>query len=349
MTTHRFKLGLAIRQRVGTITAGAIFAFLYLAYHVHHPNGFTAQVVGQNANESVALVLAAMAQTVPVLIGGIDLSVGAVMTMTNCLASHVLSGNAQEVSLGLAACILVSTAFGVMNGVIVVYGRIQPIIATLATSAIALGLALLLRPFPGGEINETLSLLLTGSLLDSLVESGLVSQGVTDNLSVLGNLPTPMLLVFAAGALWNPFQRTVTGRSIVAVGSSETAAFMSGLPVPRAKIAAFAVSGMLAGCAGVFLAMQTLSGNADLPQAGTYTLASIAAVVIGGAALTGGVGGMLGSVFGALILRVIAFNFRIFEIEPLIQPLVEGTILLAAISVSATRLLRVKNRLDLYR
>jgi ribose transport system permease protein len=99
----------------------------------------------------------------------------------------------------------------------------------------------------------------------------------------------------------------------------------------------------------LFLAIQTSSGNADIPQAGAYTLNSIASVVIGGTSLLGGSGGAVGSIFGAMILRVISFFFRIFDIAPLLQPLFEGLILLAAVSVGAVRVLRVKNTLELFR
>ena len=94
---------------------------------------------------------------------------------------------------------------------------------------------------------------------------------------------------------------------------------------------------------------QTGSGNADIPQAGAYTLNSIAAVVLGGISLLGGVGTVIGALIGALILRAISFYFRILSIDPLLQPLVEGVVLLAAVSLGAIRTLRVKNRLELFR
>src|SRR6476646_11349396 len=124
---------------------------------------------------------------------------------------------------------------------------------------------------------------------------------------------------------------------------------MSGLNINRAKIAAFTLEGFFAACGGLFLAIQTSSGNADIPQAGAYTLNSIAAVVIGGTSLFGGNGGAMGSVFGALILRVISYFFRIFDIAPLLQPLFEGIILLAAVSIGSLYVLRVKNTLELFR
>ena len=124
---------------------------------------------------------------------------------------------------------------------------------------------------------------------------------------------------------------------------------MSGLAIDRAKLAAFTLGGFFAGIGGLYLALQTSSGNADIPQAGAYTLNSIAAVVIGGTSLLGGVGTAIGSIFGALVLRTISFNFRIFEIDPLLQPLFEGVVLLAAVSLGALRVLRVKNTLELFR
>jgi len=149
--------------------------------------------------------------------------------------------------------------------------------------------------------------------------------------------------------VWVPFRRSLTGRTVYAIGSAEGAAYMSGLPVARAKIIAFTLAGFFAGCGGLFLAIQTASGNADINQAGAYTLNSIAAVVIGGTSLMGGIGGAVGSMIGALVLKVISFYFRILSIDPLLQSLVEGIVLLSAVSLGALRTMRVKNRLDLFR
>ena len=124
---------------------------------------------------------------------------------------------------------------------------------------------------------------------------------------------------------------------------------MSGVRVDRVKIAAFSMAGLFAGMAGVYLTLQTSSGNADVPQAAAYTLNSIAAVVIGGTSLLGGVGGCIGSIFGALVVRSISFNFRIFNVDPLLQPLIQGCVLLAAVSIGAARVFRVKNKLELFR
>ena len=336
-----------LRNR-GFTGALVLFTVLFLGYQVMHPRGFSTAVMIQNANESVAIAFVAMAQTIPVLMGGLDLSVGAVMTLTNCIASVVVTGTPVQIVLGMVLTLACGTAFGLMNGLIVVYGRIQPIIATLATGAIALGLALAIRPSPGGDIDADLNWALTNSVWDLVDTFG----GDPDTwwIAPFANVPVPWLILILLGVcVWVPFKRTVTGRTIYSVGSSESAAFMSGLPVARAKIAAFTLAGFFASCGGLYLAIQTSSGNADVSQAGAYTLNSIAAVVLGGTSLLGGIGGAFASIVGALILRTISFYFRILSIDPLLQPLIEGMVLLLAVSLGALRTFRVKNKLELFR
>lgn len=343
-------MGRLIAQNRGF--AGALFLFvaLFLIYNILHPRGFSSAVFVQNANESVAIAFVAMAQTVPVLMRGLDLSVGAVMTLTACVASYLLSGSGLEITFGIFATLFVGTAFGLMNGLIVVYGRLQPIIATLATGAIAIGLALLLRPQPGGDVDGDLGWAVTNTLWDFADTYGIADGGEAWWLKPFADIPVPLILLVAVALLvWLPFKRTVTGRTIYAIGSAEGAAYVSGLPINRAKLAAFTLAGFFSACAGLYLALQTSTGNADTVQAGAYTLNSIAAVVLGGTALAGGIGGAIASIIGALILRVISFYFRILDIEPLLQPLIEGLVLLVAVSAGAWRTFSVKNRLELFR
>ena len=376
-TWPRRRLGgdllIRLRQNIGVVTAIGLFCVIYLFYHFAHPKGFSSAVFVQNADEVFTLAMVAMAQTLPVLAAGLDLSVGAVMTMVGCLASYLMSGAAQGtpiefsfggtshvlavlpggvigIIIGVIICFVAGTLAGFVNGCVVVYGRIQPIIATLATGAIYIGIALFLRPTPGGKIDDDLNWALTNSLQDFASTVHIFDDGNAPWFAPLGAIPVPfILIVVIALVVWVPFRRSVTGRSVYAIGSAEGAAYMSGLRIDRAKLAAFTLAGFFAGCGGLFLAIQTSSGNADIPQAGAYTLNSIAAVVIGGTSLLGGTGGAIGSIFGALILRVISFFFRIFDIAPLLQPLFEGIILLAAVSIGALRVLRVKNTLELFR
>lgn len=341
---------IALFKNAAFITVIAVFIAFYVFYNLNHPRGFSTAVYIQNSNEVFALAMVAMAQTIPVLMGGLDLSVGAIMTLVNCLASHLLNGSVWQVAFGMIISLLAGAACGFINGCVVVYGRIQPIIATLATGAIFMGIALILRPTPGGNVDGDLAWVLTNDLFEIAATYGFAEGGEASWFAPIAWIPVPLiLLVLAAVLVWLPFARSVTGRSVYAVGSAEGAAYMSGLSVNRAKIAAFTLGGFFAGLGGLYLTLQTSSGNADIPQAGAYTLNSIAAVVIGGTSLLGGVGSAIGSIFGALVLRTISFNFRIFEIDPLLQPLFEGVVLLAAVSLGAIAVIRVKNTLELFR
>ena len=347
---RRGSIGPRLQQQAGILGALTLFVLLYLFYQANHPRGFTGQVLIQNANEAFALALVAMAQTVPVLMSGLDLSVGAVMTLVGCIASHLVNGSPGEIAWGIAACIAAGSACGFVNGCVVVYGRIQPIIATLATSAIYMGLALILRPTPGGKVHEELSWAVTNDVREFAATFALFDNGEAPWLQPFAWIPVPLiLLALIILVVWVPFTRSVTGRTIYAIGSSEGAAYMSGLPINRAKLAAFTLAGLFAGLGGLFLALQTSSGNADIPQAAAYTLNSIAAVVIGGTSLLGGTGSAIGSMIGAMVLRTISFNFRIFDVAPLLQPLFEGFVLLAAVSLGGLKLLRLKNKLEVYR
>src|SRR5215213_4332967 len=272
--------GLRIRQRLDLLAAVALFAALYLVYQLNHPKGFTSQIFIQNANEAFALALVAMAQTVPVLMAGLDLSVGAVMTLVGCIASHLVDGSPAEIALGIAACIAAGAACGFVNGCVVVYGRIQPIIATLATSAIYMGLALILRPTPGGKVQEDLSWAVTSDVREFAATFGLFDDGEAAWLQPFAWIPVPLvLLALVILLVWMPFTRSVTGRTVYAVGSSESAAYMSGLPVNRAKLAAFTLAGLFAGLGGLFLALQTSSGNADRSEEHPSELQSLTNLV----------------------------------------------------------------------
>ena len=260
------------RGKAGLFAAIALFVAFYVFYNFAHPKGFSSQVFVQNANEMFALGMLAMAQTVPVLLGGLDLSVGAVMTLVDCLASHLLEGSPIQIAAGIGLCLAAGAGMGFLNGVVVVYGRIQPIIATLATSAIAIGLALFLRPKPGGKVNEDLSWALTNSLGDFAETLDILDGGKAGWFRPFAPIPVAfVLMALVALLVWLPFSRTIIGRTVYSVGSAEGAAYMSGLPVTRAKLAAFTLSGLFAAFGGLFLAIQTSSGNADIPQAGSYT------------------------------------------------------------------------------
>lgn len=321
--------GYRVREQKGTLLAFLVFVLMFAIYAGNHPAGFTANVVTTAANKGVLLALVAMAQTVVVLTSGIDLSVGMVFVLTNCLASSLVVGSPAATASGVAVVLLVGLLCGMMNGLIVIYGRLQPIVATIATGAIYFGIALALRPVPGGDVNSDLADSLTSQLP--------------------GGIPASLLaLLVVVLSIWVPFRRSEIGRAVYAVGSSELAAYMSGVPVRRAKFVAYCLSGLLSAMGGLFLTFLTYSGEASAANGNTYTLYSIAAVVLGGVSLFGGSGSAIGAIFGALMFRTIGDLLFVFDLDPLWQPLFQGVILLTAVSLGSIRLFQIRNRLDLF-
>ena len=311
----------------GTLMAFAIFVVMFAIYVTNHPVGLTANVVQTAANKGVLLAFVAMAQALVVITAGIDLSVGMTFILTNCLASWIAVGTPVETALGVVGVLAVGALCGAINGAIVIYGRLQPIVTTIATGAVYYGIALAIRPFPGGSVNADLADALTGK--------------------VFGVVPASLVTLLAVVlVVWVPFSRSTTGRAAYATGSSEVAAYMSGVPIRRAKFMAYTLSGLLAGIGGLFLTFFTYTGEAAYASGSAYTLFSIAATVLGGVSLYGGTGSAIGAIFGALAFRTIGDLLFVFDFDPLWQPLFQGVVLLFAVSLGAFALFRVRNRLD---
>ncbi len=303
-----------------------VLAVLLTLYLGTHPTGANTYVITIWANQCLILALAAIAQFFAVIVRGIDLSVGAMMALTNCVASYLVIGSGFDMALGVVAVLAVGVACGLFNGALVVFGRIQPIVATLATASLFVGIALLLRPTPGGRIDFDLADAFT--------------------LDVLG-IPTALIIAAAViGLFWVPLRRTGLGLGLYAVGSSEQAAFQSGMPVPVIRLASFAMGGLFAGLAGLYFSFVTTTGDAGIGP--NYTLNSIAAVVLGGVALRGGVGTLTGAMAGAFILTTIGSLMFFSGLPPLAQPFIEGLILAGAIAIGGAGVLRVKNRLEVF-
>jgi ribose transport system permease protein len=325
MSDWRFR----ISHNAGVLTAVGLFVVMFATYIANYGGGLTPAVATTAANKAVLLALVAMAQTLPVLTRGLDLSVGMVFVMANCVASAIVVGTVGQGLLGIVAVLAVGALAGFINGAIVVWGRLQPIITTLATGAVYYGVALFIRPDPGGDVQSDIADFVTGQLF--------------------GVFPTALVVLLAIVVLiWMPYRRSVLGRAAYAVGSNEQAAYMSGVPVEKAKLLAYTLAGLLAAIGGLMLTFNTYSGEASAPIAGTYTLNSIAAVVIGGTSLFGGWGSAIGSIFGAFVLRTIGDLLFVFDLPPLWQPLFQGVVLLVAVSFGALRILRIRNRLELF-
>jgi ribose transport system permease protein len=262
------------------------------------------------------LGLVALGMTFVILTGGIDLSVGSLLAVAGVIAAK-LAG--QGIFVALAAAVAVTALLGLVNGVVIAKARIQPFIVTLAMMIAARGLALIA----------------TG---EESVSVGRLSQGFTGlgrgklDLGLFA-VPVPVLVLIAAYIVgWLVLSHTRFGRHVYSIGDNEEAARLMGLNVGRVTMSVYALSGALAGLAGVILASRLGAGQ---PVAGQGSeLEAIAAVVVGGTLLTGGQGSVVFTLVGVLLLGVI---FNIFNLEGSISPwwqqVLRGLILLAVVIV----------------
>ncbi len=255
---------------------------LVLLYASRQDGVLTSSQLSLTTAGTMTLILVAAGQTIVVLSGGFDLSVGGVVSLTTVVAATRFPEHGAGVLGWIVLVCVGGLALGALNGLIVTRLRMDPFIVTLATWSIWSGLSSLLLAIDGGTIPEAITSFGNGSL---------IGLGAAVWLAV----------VLLIGWAW--FTRTRTGIEISSVGSSPTAAYLSGVNVRRRLVTAYALSGLFAVLAGLFLTTQTATGS---PSGGDeFILTSVAAVVIGGTALSGGRATMAGTIAAALILTLI--------------------------------------------
>ena len=224
---------------------------------------------------ALPLALAAAAQAVVVIAGGIDLSIGSMIAVANVLAARSMEHASFEQSLLLAvAVVLAGAAMGAVNGLIVVFSRVPDVVATLTSGFIWGGVALLILEKPGGGAPPEFLNLGAGTTFSTWLPNGLI------------------LLAVSVAVIWTPLSRSKLGLELCAIGSDRNAAFRSGVGVRRARFASYIFSGVFSAVGGLALTMTTGIGA---PLAGVYyTLSGLAAIVVGGVSLAGGRGGLVG-------------------------------------------------------
>jgi ribose transport system permease protein len=295
---------------------------------------------GWGASQFVILAIAALpyayataAQTMAVLIGGIDLSVAAMMTLTSVAAAVLMEGQAEEFGLvAVVAILLTGLLLGTVNGLAVVLTRVPDIVVTLSFFFIWEGAALLILDAPGGSAARWLRDLIIGPLGGLVVIPDEASQWLPKAF---------LLLVVSLGAVWIPLRRSRLGLWMYAVGSDRLAAFRSGVPVDRTRVAAYALCGLFAAMGGLILTMNTGVGT---PIQGPYLMASVAAVVLGGVSLAGGRGGLVGPIIAVFILRLARQDLTLMSIDPNVAQVVEGLIMVSVVLVGALVALRSRRR-----
>jgi len=283
------------------------FAAMYWIRQGRLPGNFE---LTSTVNNTMPLALATLGQTVVVLTRGIDLSVGGIVDLANALAAIWLTGSVLHMIVISIMIVLIGAVAGLINGLLIGLGRLQPIVVTLATLSIFQGLAIRALPQPGGA----------------------VPTGYTDFL-VNTNAPTGLIFLVLAVLGWMSLRRSRLGVGLFAIGNDEPSAIALGIDAVRTKIAAYAIGGALYGVAGLFLAANATAGDATTGD--SYTLTSIVAVVLGGVNLFGGRGSAAGAICGAFITTMIVNILFFAQINPLYQSFYEGLFLIIAVVVGA--------------
>lgn len=267
---------------------------------------------------STEIGLISLGMTLVILTAGIDLSVGSILGLCAILLGFTFSLGL-NIWLALALTLLAGALLGLFNGLIITRVGIPPLIVTLATLAIYRGLAL--------GISQARSF---GSYPESFLALG---------RAYLGPVPVQaLILVGAALCVWFLLARTTFGRTVYAIGNNVTAARFSGVPVGRVLLGVYTLSGLLAGLAGAIFVSRISSARADAGVG--YELDAITAVILGGTAITGGAGGIGGTVLGLLLVAVVRNGLTLAFIPTEIQNIVVGAILLFAVLVGQLARLR---------
>jgi len=291
------------------------FIFLTLLMIVTTDTFLTPENLTNVARQVSINAVIAIGMTMVILTGGIDLSVGAVMSLSGTIsAGMMLSG--LPIIVAVLGGLLVGLFFGILNGILVAYGRLPAIIVTLAMMEIPRGIGL-------------------------LYTNGYPLSGLPDSFAILGRgavfgIQTPILvmIVMYIGAFFL-LNRFPFGRYVYALGGNEEAARLSGIKVRAYKLYVFGLSGLTAAISGIVLTSRLMSGQ---PNAGIgFELDAIAAVVLGGTDINGGKGHILGTLIGALMLGVLNNGLNLIGVSPYMQKVLKGVVILIAIYLSSER------------
>jgi ribose transport system permease protein len=273
---------------------------------------FAQETLNSNMRVFLPIILLSVGQAIVIIGGGIDISVGAIVSIVNTiLATRVgLDGSPEKMWQFVLVSLLAGLLAGALNGFFIAYLRLQPIITTYATSFLYAGFALYILPNPGGGIPAGIAALYRDT-------------------KPLG-LPLAFFVIAIILLVWMYVSSTRFGKYLFAVGGKADAAYETAVPVTLIQFSTYVVSGFMAALSGIAITMLSGSGNADIGA--SMTLNSITAVVIGGNAMSGGVGGVAGPVLGAVTLGVIQNIISFAHINTWWETLVKATIIVLALA-----------------
>lgn len=279
------------------------------------PHFLTTENLLSIALQTAIIAIIALGQIYVIISGGIDLSVGSIVALSGVVTAQLLVAGVPPF-IAIIVGVLAGTLLGFINGFIISKGNLPPFIVTLGMMGVARGLSLVLT-------------------------DGIPISGLPESFTVLGNgtilgIPIPVIfLIFAAIIAAFILSKTIFGRYVYSIGSNEEAARLSGINVNTNKMMIYAICGLMSGLAGVLMTARLVSAQ---PSAGMgYELDAIAAVVIGGASLIGGVGTIGGTIIGAFIMGVLRNGLNLLNVSPFWQQIAIGVIIVLAVYVDQVR------------
>lgn len=301
-----------VRNRHGWIAAVALLLIVMLcwqAFQLPRYGGFQIRTITAG---SLSLALLAMAQAVVVLSGGINMAVGALMVFVNCLSARLMQDQSTLMCVVIAVfAIVVSMLVSTLMGWIITVSGVPDIVITLALSFTLGGAALLILRGPGGGTDPTFATAIVGGFSNPI--------------------PSILWLLGAFLLIWVPFSRSRWGLAVYSIGGNRQASFLAGVNVARTRMIAYALSGVFAGMAGIVTTAFTASGEPRASIGLAALLNSVAAVVLGGVALAGGRGGLLGPILAAFVLTLIPPIMLGLGFDPNFAEVARGAIIIAVV------------------
>jgi ribose transport system permease protein len=279
------------------------------------PNFATAANADAILRQAAVLGVVALGQTFVVLTGGIDLSVGMLMGLVTVLANGIMAGDPGLMVPVLLVALVCGLLTGLANGLGITLARVDPLIVTLAMLSVLQGAIFLYTDRTVGSAPAAFRELAYGSI---------------------GPVPMPALVLgLLAVACWVVLTRTPFGRYVYALGSDPLNARRAGIPVDRVRLAAYVMCGLLAAVAGLLLAARLGSGFTGAGAG--FELSSIVAVVVGGTALSGGRGGVTGTIAAVLLLTILSTMLNLLGVSPFAQRVINGVVIVVAVAVYTSR------------
>lgn len=297
-------------------TLGIILFLLLLVIYAPQAKNFFSMFQFKDIilNSTLAIALAAVGAGIVLISGGFDLSAGATVVLLNVtLVTAYTKGLFGGIILWSVICMVIGLLVGVINGVLVSYIRLPPIIATLAMSFILQGIALLVMPTPTGMVPEQYIEFWTGA--------------------AWGIIPTSLICFILLFLFLFALKNSSFGTNVYAIGSDEYASYLNGIPVTRVKMAVYVLAGFFYGLSGLYFTAQMGSGDATL--ASPLLLSILAAVVVGGISIGGGKGAFSGSIIGAAVMNMTVMVLFVVGVSSYWGPIANGIVLIGAVVLTA--------------